>query len=91
MNKTEFIKKLSKKSKLSLKECKNCLEVMSSIISHTLKSGDNISLIGFGKFEAKKRSARKFFNPKTLKSITMPETIVPTFKAGKNLKDAMYM
>ena len=50
MNKTEFIKKLSKKSKLSLKECKNCLEVMSSIISDTLKSGDNISLIGFGKF-----------------------------------------
>ena len=91
MNKTEFIKKLSKKSKLSLKECKNYLEVMSSIISDTLKSGDNISLIGFGKFEAKKRSARKFFNPITLKSITMPETIVPTFKAGKNLKDAMYM
>ena len=91
MNKTEFIKKLSKKSKLSLKECRNCLDVMTSIISETLKSGDNISLIGFGKFEAKKRSSRKFFNHRTLKSITMPETIVPTFKAGKNFKDAMYL
>ena len=91
MNKTEFIKELAKNSKLTQKDCKLCLDVMTSLIGKTLRDGDNISLIGFGKFEAKKRNARTFFNPKTKKSISMPETIVPYFKAGKGLKESMYI
>ena len=89
MNKTQFIKEISKESNLTQKDCKLCLDVITSLISKALKDGDNISLVGFGKFEAKKRNARTFFNPKTKKSINMPESVIPSFKAGKSLKDAV--
>ena len=46
-------------------------------------------LVGFGSFEVKKRAARVGRNPKTKESIEIPASVVPVFKAGKALKDAV--
>ena len=42
-----------------------------------------------GIFEAKKRAARGGINPRTKERIVVPESISPTFKAGKTLKQAL--
>ena len=45
--------------------------------------------MGFGSFEVKKRAARVGRNPKTNDTIEIPASVVPVFKAGKALKDAV--
>lgn len=58
-------------------------------ITAALKDGDKVQLVGFGSFEVKKRAARVGRNPKTKESIEIPASVVPVFKAGKALKDAV--
>lgn len=89
MNKLEFIKEISKKSKMTQKDCANCLNSITQIIQNTLKKGDNVNLVGFGKFEVKHRMARRSFNPKTREINLIPATNVPSFKPGKNLKQSI--
>ena len=48
-----------------------------------------LELVGFGSFEVKKRAARVGRNPKTNATIEIPASVVPVFKAGKALKDAV--
>ena len=48
-----------------------------------------VSLVGFGTFETRERPARTGLNPRTKESIEIPATVVPAFKAGKGLKDAV--
>lgn len=90
MNKAEFIKELSKKTKLTQKDCLNCLNAITNLVSETLKSGEDVMLVGFGKFEVKYRKARKSFNPYTKKQMIVPASKVPHFKAGKAFKEAIY-
>lgn len=89
MNKQEFVKEISKKSKLTQKDCNNCLNAITQIIQLTLKHGDNINLVGFGKFEVKHRMARRSFNPQTKKINLIPASVVPSFKPGKTLKSVV--
>ena len=58
-------------------------------ISGALKSGDSVSLVGFGTFAVKARAARTGRNPRTGETIEIAASNVPGFKAGKALKDAV--
>ena len=48
-----------------------------------------MQLVGFGSFEVKTRAARTGLNPRTKEPVEIAATKVPTFKAGKALKDAV--
>jgi DNA-binding protein HU-beta len=58
-------------------------------IAGSLKSGDEVSIAGFGIFSAKQRAARTARNPRTGESITVPAMRVPKFRAAKALKDSV--
>lgn len=90
MNKAELVKNLSKTSKLTQKDCTNCLNALMQIVTNTLKCGDNVNLIGFGKFQVKNKNSRKAFNPQTKKEVVLPATKSPYFKPAKNLKQAIF-
>ena len=49
--------------------------------------GKKVSILGFGSFEPRDRSARQGLNPKTGEKIAIPAKRVPTFSAGKLFKD----
>jgi len=89
MNKTEFIKELSKKTKLTQKDCGVCLNEMVNLLQNTLSKGDSVNFIGFGKFEVKQRKQRLSYNPITKNNIVLPACNTPIFKAGKNFKEAV--
>lgn len=89
MNKAELINELSKTSKLTKKDCTSCLNALTEIVSTALRKGENISLMGFGKFEVKNKRARNSYNPYLKKIVKVPSRLMPTFKPGKNLKDAV--
>ena len=68
--------------------------VVSSIVDKTIDTiidsvveGKKVSLLGFGSFEPRDRSARQGLNPKTGEKIAIPAKRVPTFSAGKLFKD----
>jgi len=57
------------------------------VMSNALKSGKNITLIGFGTFSVKQRKGRQGVNPQTGAKIQIPARKVVKFKAGKKLKE----
>ena len=58
-------------------------------ISSSLKSGDTVTLVGFGTFSVSSRAARSGRNPRTGETIQIKASKMPKFKAGKALKDAV--
>jgi DNA-binding protein HU-beta len=59
------------------------------MIVGTIKSGEEVSVAGFGVFAVKDRAARQARNPKTGETISVPATKVPKFRAAKALKEAV--
>ncbi|MCY7977426.1 HU-related DNA-binding protein HupN [Bacillus inaquosorum] len=88
MNKTELIAKVAEKQRVSKKEAVPSVEKVFDTISEALKSGEKVSIPGFGTFEVRKRAARKGRNPQTGEEIDIPATKAPAFKPAKALKDA---
>ena len=62
---------------------------MTDAVTKALRSGDTVSLVGFGTFNVKERPARTGRNPQTGAPIQISAAKVPSFKAGKGLKDAV--
>lgn len=90
MNKAELANVLAEKVGLSKKQAEQALEIFTSTITSTLKDGGEVTLTGFGAFSAKHRAARIGVNPQNpTEKIQIPAVIVPKFKAGKALKDAL--
>ncbi|WP_214484564.1 HU family DNA-binding protein [Bacillus sp. SM2101] len=89
MNKTELINSVSEKAELSKKDAGKALEAVFSAISNTLQNGEKVSLLGFGTFEVRERSARKGRNPQTGEEIEIAASKAPAFKPGKEFKEAV--
>lgn len=89
MNKSELIDAIASKSDLSKAQAGQALEATFAAIEQALKSGESVTLVGFGTFSVKERAARTGRNPKTGAPIQIAASKVPGFKAGKGLKDAV--
>lgn len=88
MNKAELIEEIAKVT-CSKKEAELALGAALAAIQKTLKKGGTVTLVGFGSFGVAKRKARKGRNPQTGEVLKIKAKKVPTFKAGKGLKDAV--
>lgn len=90
MNKVELAEKVAEKIGVTKKQAEDMLNAYEEVVTSTLKQGGEVTLTGFGTFMAKKREARMGVNPqKPGEKIHIPAVIVPKFKAGKSLKDAL--
>ena len=89
MNKAELISAVAMKADVSKKDAEAVLTAALDTITEALTEGEKVQLVGFGSFEVKTRAARVGRNPKTGTEIEIPASVVPTFKAGKALKDAV--
>lgn len=89
MNKADIIEKVHEKLGGTKTTAEDAVETVFENIVSGMKSGDEVSIAGFGIFSAKNRPARMARNPRTGESVQVPATRVPKFRAGKALKDAM--
>ncbi|MEE1186091.1 MAG: HU family DNA-binding protein [Acutalibacteraceae bacterium] len=89
MNKTELIAAVAEKAGLSKKDADAAVSAVVDSVVDALKSGDKVSLVGFGTFEVRERAARTGLNPQTKEKITIAASKAPVFKAGKAFKDAV--
>lgn len=85
MNKAELVSKISDDSGISRSQANAALNSFIEAVTKTLKSGDKVTLVGFGTFSVSKRNARTGRNPQTGAAIKIKAKKVARFKAGKEL------
>jgi DNA-binding protein HU-beta len=86
MNKGEFIDRLADSTNLTKKEARKLLDSVLNLIQETLLHGEEVKLVGFGKFAVRARKASSRINPQTKRPIQVASKVVPLFKPGKELK-----
>ena len=90
MNKAELAAKLGERLGTSKKMGEDAVAGFEEIITKELMAGGEVTIAGFGTFSAKERRGRMGVNPQNpSEKIQIPSVIVPKFKAGKALKDAL--
>lgn len=87
LTKSELAQLLHQHLGLHKSQAAEMLEDFIAIIKSTLESGEEVKIAGFGKFEVKRKRARKGRNPHTGESLTIDGRRVVTFKPSIILRD----
>ena len=77
MNKSQLIEKIAEGADISKAAAGRALDSFIEAVTEELKDGGQVALVGFGTFSVRERAARPG-----------PAAKIPSFKAGKALKDA---
>jgi DNA-binding protein HU-beta len=89
MNQAELIKDVAGEANLTKTQTQDAIRALLKTIVRVVADGDKVTLVGFGSFEPKERSAREGRNPQTGETIQIPAARVPTFSAGKAFREAV--
>ena len=89
MNKNELASKVADDTGMSKDDAGKAIDATLDAITHSLKNGEEVRLLGFGNFSVSRREAREGRNPRTGDTVQIAASNSPKFKAGKALKDAL--
>ena len=89
MKKSDFVAEVAKKTGLSQAKSNEYLTAVLGVITDTLKSGDKVTLTGFGSFEVRDRAARMVTDIRTKEKKQTPASKYPAFSSGAVLKAAV--
>jgi DNA-binding protein HU-beta len=90
VNKQDLVTAVAKQLGLTKARATEIAELFfspSGIIASELKRGGKVAISGFGSFEARKRAAREWRDPRTGKSANIKASVVPAFRASRALRD----
>ena len=87
MNKSELVARIAEGAELTRAQAEKALNTFMAATIAALKTGDKITLIGFGAFSAVTRAARTGRNPQTGKTLKIAAKTNGKFTPGKGLKD----
>ena len=87
INKKDLARKISEKTLLSIKESSQVVEVLFDAITDELASGNEVSIVNFGKFILYKQKPGPVRNPKTMQEMTLQEFLSVKFKPSTYIKD----
>lgn len=89
MTKSDLVASIAEKAGLTKKAGGDALEAFIATITENLSKGEQVTITGFGTFKISHRKARTGVNPQNpTQKIQIKASNVPTFKAGKQLKEA---
>ncbi|MEW6446027.1 MAG: HU family DNA-binding protein [Pseudomonadota bacterium] len=89
MNKSELIDAVAQSADISKAAAARAVDGFIAAVTDALKNGEQVTLVGFGTFLVREREARTGRNPQTGAEIKIAASKLPSFKAGKGLKDAV--
>ena len=89
VNKNDLVSFAAGETGLTKTDLSKAFDAFLQGITATLKAGNEVNIVGFGKFYATDRAAGEGRNPKTGETIKIAASRQPKFKAGKGLKDAV--
>jgi len=87
MNKADLVNLVAARTELTKTDVSAVVDAAIETIIDSVVEGKKVSILGFGSFEPRERSARQGLNPKTGQKIKIPAKRVPAFTAGKMFKD----
>ena len=89
MNKKELINVVTEMTGATKKDTGVFIDAFVEAVIESVKSGEDVTITGFGKFTVTERAERNGVNPQTGEAMTIAASKSPKFKAGKNFKDAV--
>lgn len=92
MNKGELIDAVAAQAGLPKPEAARAVEALfgtDGVVVRELRVGNKVQITGFGAFHARARAARTGRDPRTGASIPIAAAVIPAFKPGQQLKDAL--
>lgn len=89
MNRKELVDAIAGKTGHSKKDAESFLNAFVDAVVGEMKAGGSVNMVGFGSFKVSARAAREGRNPRTGEKIKVAARKVPTFKAGKDFKEAV--
>ena len=89
MNKADIISKVQDTLGGTKADAKRAVETVLECVMEAMKNGDQVSVAGFGIFEAPMYDARQVRNPRTGEMVDVPAMRRPKFRPAKALKDSV--
>lgn len=90
MNKSELVDRIAaNKDIASRAAAQSVLEDVLTAITSALKSGESVTITGFGTFDVADRPERDARNPRTGQTVRVAASKAVKFRPGKALKDAV--
>ena len=89
MTKAELVTAIADKAGLNKAQAKDALEAFIDSVTASLKSGDEVRLVGFGSFVPVKRAAGTARNPRTGETVNRPASKTARFQVGEGLKTTL--
>jgi len=89
MTKSELVAAIAERAGLNKAQAKDALEAFISSVSHSLKAGQEVRLVGFGSFVPVKRPAGSARNPRTGEIVRRAASRSCRFRVGDALRNAL--
>ena len=86
LTKAELAEALFEQLGLNKREAKEFVDYFFEQVRHSLESGEQVKLSGFGNFELRDKNQRPGRNPKTGEEIPISARRVVTFRPGQKLR-----
>ena len=83
----DLIAQVNHRTGISRSAVEEIISATFDVITENLKSGYETQITGFGKFYLEHRNARTGRNPHTGEAVPIPARLIPSFEAGKLLKE----
>jgi len=87
MNKTELVSQVSEKTGLTKKDTTIITDAILNEITQALALGEDVNIVGFGKFSVVETAERNGVNPKSGEKLIIPKSKKAKFKPSSNLKE----
>ena len=89
MNRTELAESVASKTGLDKRNAEAAVEAVTEAIVAEIKSGNRVSIFGFGSFEPRARAARTARNPQTQATVKVPASKSVAFKPAAAFKETL--
>ena len=89
INKKDLTEKLAHRASIPKVRAAEYIDTLTDIISEALLDGKKVTISDFGTFNLSERAAFQGYDPRNDKRINVPRRIIPVFRAGKQLKNAL--
>ncbi len=90
MTRSDLVTRLAERfSQLTQRDTEFAVKTILDAMSDALARGHRIEIRGFGSFSINRRPQRMGRNPRSGAQVVIPEKLVPHFKPGKALREAV--
>jgi integration host factor subunit beta len=90
MTRSDLVAQLAERfTQITVRDAELAVKTLLDAMSDALARGHRIEIRGFGSFSISWRPPRVGRNPRSGEQVTIPEKLVPHFKPGKALREAV--